>query len=53
MANRAGRQATLAGLFLAGAMSAAQAQAPFRIGMVDDLSGVFSGNESGCPLTQG
>ena len=36
------RRAAVAALFLAGA--AASAQAPFRLGVVDDLSGPYSGN---------
>jgi branched-chain amino acid transport system substrate-binding protein len=38
------RRAAVAALFLAGAAAGAQAQTPFRLGVVDDLSGPYSGN---------
>lgn len=33
-------------MLLATGLMAAQAQEPFRIGMIDDMSGVYSGNGS-------
>ncbi len=44
MGKAVGRLAALAGLLLVGAVTTAGAQTPFRIGVVEDLSGMYSGN---------
>lgn len=44
MRNAVSRCAAAAVLLAAGAVGAAQAQAPLRIGVIEDLTGVYSGN---------